>query len=112
MGSRRRVEMGIKRTFTEYKESLLGELYEEWKSLDEDTQFNFFDGRFIRVGSSNLHGITYHFLEQELFVDFNNGRTYKYYGVPQDEFMGLLEADSKGRYFHNNIRFSYEYQEV
>lgn len=34
-------------------------------------------------------------------------RRYKYFGVPQPVYDGLLNAESKGRYFAQNIRGTY-----
>lgn len=34
-------------------------------------------------------------------------RRYKYFGVPQPVYDGLLNAESKGRYFSQNIRGIY-----
>ena len=102
----------MKRTFGEFKEEKIQELYEEWSVLTEAAVDNFFDNRYIRIRSSNLAGMTYNFAEEVLEVDFVNGRRYQYYGVPREEFMRMIDAGSKGRYFHSNIRLSYQYAEV
>lgn len=45
--------------------------------------------------------------KQQLTVQFNNGRTYSYGGVPQSEFDNLASAGSIGSYFAHNIKNVY-----
>ena len=42
-----------------------------------------------------------------LSLQFTNGMIYDYPGVPVSVYAGLLEADSPGRYYHQNIRGVY-----
>jgi hypothetical protein len=44
-----------------------------------------------------------------LVVLFNNGRAYEYHDVPEEEYTGLLAAESKGRYMNENIIDVYPY---
>ena len=46
----------------------------------------------------------------ELQVQFHNGRTYSYTGVPPEIYDGLLNAPSKGNFFAYNIRNNPAYQ--
>ena len=42
-----------------------------------------------------------------LSLQFTNGMIYDYPSVPVSVYAGLLEADSPGRYYHQNIRGVY-----
>jgi hypothetical protein len=63
--------------------------------------------RMIPVDSSNLSSVGYE--NGTLYISFNNGGTYYYTGVPEFVFEDLLNAPSKGKYFHANIKNSYPY---
>lgn len=67
-------------------------------------------GGFVRVESSVLDSVRYDPASQDLIVLFDNGDIYEYHGVPEELYQGLLQADSKGRFFHENIRDKYEYE--
>jgi hypothetical protein len=64
------------------------------------------------VASSNLRAVGYdpdlHLLE----IEFRDGRIYQYPGVPAGVFRGLMNAASKGSYFHNHIEGTYPYRRV
>lgn len=64
------------------------------------------------VRSSNLRAVDYSPLTQTLTIQFHGGRVYEYYGVPQSIFDGLLAAESKGRFHHIHIRYSYRYRRI
>jgi len=61
------------------------------------------------VESDAIHAIGYdddlHILE----IIFNSGQIYQYRGVPRHVFQELLVAESKGRYFQENVRDEFEY---
>jgi hypothetical protein len=59
------------------------------------------------VVSTDLRSVGYDPNSQTLEVEFNAGSVYQYAGVPQSEYDGLMNADSKGRYFNANIRNRY-----
>lgn len=62
------------------------------------------------VKSSNLHSVGYDSSNQILEIEFNSGGIYQYSQVPEDIYNSLMNADSKGRYFIQNIKnagFSY-----
>lgn len=56
------------------------------------------------VSSSNIASIGYDAMSEILEVEFNNGAVYQYYNVPERLYNGLMEADSKGRYFDSYIK--------
>ncbi len=61
------------------------------------------------VESDVIHAIGYdpeiHLLE----IIFNDGHIYQYRGVPPEVYDGLKGAESKGRYFQENIRGEFQY---
>jgi hypothetical protein len=59
------------------------------------------------VSSSNISAIGYDADNQALEVEFSNGAVYSYSGVPSGEHEGFMNADSKGRYLHANIKNRY-----
>ncbi len=59
------------------------------------------------VVSSNIRGIAWS--DETLYVEFTNGQTYKYNGVPESEYEDFLAAGSPGRFFADNIKNSYPY---
>jgi hypothetical protein len=59
----------------------------------------------ICVSSSVIEAIGYE--NGILRVAFHSGRVYDHPGVPIWIFMELLGADSKGRYYSQNIRGKY-----
>ncbi len=66
----------------------------------------------IPVKSSNLVSVGLnpfkHILEIEFKGDKSKGNSiYQYQGVPNDVFLGLMMAESCGKYFHKNIKEKY-----
>ena len=47
-----------------------------------------------------------------LEVEFESGRVYQYYDVPEDIYDAMLNSESKGRYFNQHIRGKFPYQEI
>lgn len=67
----------------------------------------------IPVQSSNLASVGYNADSLTLEIEFYHGGIYQYYGVPQDIYDGLINAPSKGTYFHQNIKsVGFPYQKV
>ncbi len=64
------------------------------------------------VDSSNLATVGYEPSTRILEIEFHGGSVYQYYDVPEEVYRGLLEAVSKGGYFHRNIRARYPYRQV
>lgn len=64
------------------------------------------------VSSSNISAIGYDEESQVLEVEFNNGAVYAYTGVPLGEYEGFMNADSKGKYLHANIKNSYSFMKL
>lgn len=65
----------------------------------------------IKVQSSNLNSIGYGEDTKTLIIKFHKG-TYKYFGVPKQIFLNLLNSSSKGGYHHDFIKDIYRYQKI
>jgi hypothetical protein len=63
-----------------------------------------------KVESSNLSEVGWH--EDNLYITFKSGKTYKYANVQFQTYMELVTAESCGKYFHQNIRSKYDYEIV
>jgi hypothetical protein len=48
----------------------------------------------------------------ELDITFTSGKTYRYRDVPPDVYDELLDAESKGEYFNENIKNIFTFSEV
>ena len=68
--------------------------------------------KLITVESSMIHAVGYDAETQTLEVVFNSGGIYHYEDVPPEEYEGLMDAESKGRYMRANIIDVYPYYQV
>ncbi len=89
-------------------DSLLG----AWVESDDDVEGELSDVKLQSVSSSNLAAVGYNKDSYQLVIAFLDGSVYRYYGVPEDEYFGLMRADSHGEYFVDNIRLEYEYERI
>jgi lysyl-tRNA synthetase, class II len=62
--------------------------------------------------STNLSEVTYDSDAQEMEITFQDGASYLYHNVPVGVFIGIQHAPSPGKYFYQNIRNYYAYEEV
>ena len=62
------------------------------------------------VSSSNIAAVGYDEESQAVYVQFLNGSTYKYKGVPRHEFDNLRTASSVGSYLNRNYKNVYPYE--
>lgn len=60
------------------------------------------------VTSSNIAAVGCREEDETLRVQFANGGTYEYNGVPADAAKDFMEAKSIGSHFHKNIRGKWE----
>ncbi|MGV9001332.1 MAG: KTSC domain-containing protein [Candidatus Saccharimonadaceae bacterium] len=60
-----------------------------------------------RVSSSNLSVVCYDGESYTLDVTFHSNQTYRYSGVPQSVYSGLMAASSKGSYLNQRIKSQY-----
>jgi KTSC domain len=61
------------------------------------------------VASSMIAAAGYDTTNRILIVLYNTGRAYEYFDVPPEEFQGLMEAESKGKYMNSRILRIYPY---
>ena len=61
------------------------------------------------VESDVIHAIGYDDEIGVLEIIFNNGQIYQYRNVPRDAYHELIRAESKGRYFQENIRDEFDH---
>lgn len=64
------------------------------------------------VSSSNILAVGYDFENQAVYIEFLNGTTYMYKGVPEHEFENLRTASSIGSYLNRNYKNVYSYERV
>jgi hypothetical protein len=64
------------------------------------------------VDSSMMTDVAYDEDSGELDITFTSGKTYRYLNVPPDIHAGLLEAESKGQYFNDYIKYEFVWSEV
>ena len=61
------------------------------------------------VNSSNVVSVGYDPETQTLAVEFKGGNVYHYHDVPGDVADGLMNADSIGSHFAQNIRNAFQF---
>lgn len=66
--------------------------------------------RMVRLRSSNLAAAGHEGTVLE--IEFTDGGLYRYLGVPESVFQGLLAAPSAGRFFHKWIKGRYRFQRL
>ena len=64
------------------------------------------------VESATLATVAYHDDRKLLQLEFRSRVIYQYFGVPAAGHEALLQAPSKGRYFHRAIRGRFPYRLV
>jgi len=64
------------------------------------------------VSSSNIASIGYDSDSETLEIEFKGGGVYRYEGVPKEVYAKLMDASSKGKYFHAYIRDIYKTVQV
>jgi len=67
---------------------------------------------FLATNSSRIHSVSYEGNLQELTVEFSRGGTYKYFGVPEDVYIMLVNAESVGKTLNSMVKGKYEYQKL
>ena len=66
----------------------------------------------IRLNSSILAWVRYLPDLCLLQVGLRTGKDYEYFAVPATTYLGLLAAESKGRYFNQHIRNDFRFQRI
>ena len=68
--------------------------------------------RVATVESTTLATVAYDENLKPLQLEFCSRAVYLYFGVPTAVYEALLDAPSKGRYFHEAIRGRYPYRRI
>ncbi len=66
----------------------------------------------ISVESSNIDKIGHDEDSNTLQIEFKNGGTYQYFDVENNIYEAMLNANSKGKFLHANIKGAYRYSKV
>ncbi|NQW03576.1 MAG: KTSC domain-containing protein [Acidobacteria bacterium] len=64
------------------------------------------------IESTSIKAVAYDADSQTLEVLFHRYGTFRYSGVPEFLFRGLLLASSKGNYFNRRIKDRFPFEEV
>lgn len=64
------------------------------------------------VRSSMIRSVGYDHPAQVLEVEFHHGRIYRYLGVPEFIYQGLMLSKSKGSFFNSRILDRYQSSEI
>jgi hypothetical protein len=74
----------------------------------------YFLGAYVmpHIQSSVMTFVKYDDDSGELDITFTSGKTYRYLKVPAEVYDGLLDAESKGEFFNENIKDEFSYCEV
>ena len=65
-----------------------------------------------RVQSSVMTYVHYDEESAELDITFVSGKIYRYFGVPLATYVDLLDAESVGEFFNQNIKNAFRFIEV
>jgi hypothetical protein len=66
----------------------------------------------VKVDSTNLQAVGFDKQSKTMRILFNEGAMYDYFGVPEKVHGSLMEADSLGSFFQQNIVGRYRFQKV
>ncbi len=62
--------------------------------------------------SSRVTLITYEETKQELIIDFTRGGTYRYFEVPEDIYIVLVNAESVGKTINEVIKGKFGFLKI
>ena len=54
----------------------------------------------------------YDYTTESLFIEFEGGRLYEYFDVPEETYIDLMCAESMGRFVNFEIKPHYRYREI
>ena len=64
------------------------------------------------VRSTNLRSIGYDPDARVLEIEFHSGSIYQYINVPEQVYLALMNAVSKGSYFSDHIKERYKFKRI
>ena len=65
-----------------------------------------------KVESSNISKVGYDKETQTLEIEFRNGNSYRYFGVPEKGYTKLLESESKGKFLSKFIKNRFKFEQI
>ena len=68
--------------------------------------------RVVKVLSSNISTLTYYEDTQVLEIEYVKDATYKFSSVPLKVFDAFVKSDSKGKFFHSEIKGTYAFEKL
>jgi hypothetical protein len=68
--------------------------------------------KLIPVQSSGVNRVGYDYMGERLFLEYEGGKLYEYFRVPEERYDALMSADSIGRYVNYEIKPYYRYREL
>jgi hypothetical protein len=66
----------------------------------------------LAVHSTMMASVGYDANQATLEIEFRTGDVYEYFQVPREVFQALLDAPSKGRFFHAEIDPVYRFAQI
>ena len=69
-------------------------------------------GKWVRVKSSNVAGISYHRKKHALSVEFIGGAVYLYRDVAVNVAREMFNASSVGKFVHRRLKGKYAYARI
>lgn len=66
----------------------------------------------VQVDSSGMRSVGYSKRKHILEIEFANGAVYRYINVPPSVYRDLIAAESKTRYYDQNIKRNYQSSRV
>lgn len=64
------------------------------------------------IRSRVFESVAYRAAAQELIIEFSNGASYVYFGVPREVYLDFTRIVNKGEYFARRIRSVYAYERL
>jgi len=61
----------------------------------------------ISVASSAISAVGYEASTKQMVILFTSGESFTFSRVPKKSFSGLLDSESKGKYYESHIRNRY-----
>jgi hypothetical protein len=65
-----------------------------------------------KVNSSEFRSVGYDLPTSTLETEYQSGEVYRYFDVPAQLVLEMLEADSIGRFFNTHIRPKFRFEQV
>jgi len=94
----------------EEKSKKIIEAYHFLVSIAPETQEATLEDYNNTIATSQIADITY--TGKRLRIDFQDGSGYEYFGVPENTYVKLVNADSQGRFARRHIYTSFLYRNV